>query len=183
MSVSSLILEPNPFYTGAGMAKKQLHQSSISSRVNCDVSRKAKLSADLKRGAPGRTGTEPPNTRASAYLRTVACRGSKLKYEAENPSPAVTEIAPLEGPTFTTPCSIAVRPGITPANTACTFIDSVISLCRRSLTSDRLTSVPSPGEDMFLLLVRLCGVREAKFWAETMGFEHQQSYALLSCLL
>jgi hypothetical protein len=45
-------------------------------------------------------------------------------------------------------------------------------------------SAPVPREeDMFLLLVGMCGICEAKYWAEKMGFEHQRSYALLSALL
>jgi hypothetical protein len=36
---------------------------------------------------------------------------------------------------------------------------------------------------MFLLLVRRCGIFEAKFWAESLGLKHEKSYALLSELL
>ena len=59
---------------------------------------------------------------------------------------------------------------MTPPNAACTFVDSVISLCSKSLASCVEMSAPVPREDMFLLLVRLCGVREARYWAETLGF-------------
>jgi hypothetical protein len=44
-------------------------------------------------------------------------------------------------------------------------------------------SDPVPNEDMFLLLVKMCGIPEAKFWADALGLEHRQSYSRLYPLL
>jgi hypothetical protein len=69
------------------------------------------------------------------------------------------------------------------AKKACTFLDSVISLCSKSIVTDNEMSLPVPGEDMFLLLVRESGIAEAKYWADMLGFPCAQSYGLLETLL
>jgi hypothetical protein len=65
---------------------------------------------------------------------------------------------------------------------ACTFVDSVINLCSKSTDSVTVTKAPVPSEDMFLFLIRECGVREAAHWAFVMNFPHERSLALLNQL-
>jgi len=158
--------------------------SAISNRESCEVSPKTKTTAETRRGAPAATAASAVcgKARRSPYLRETACDGSKEMCGPANP-PAVTQTGPLSGEILRAPPRIKDRPGMTPPNAACTFVDSVISLCSKSLASCVEMSAPVPREDMFLLLVRLCGVREARYWAETLGFKHQRSYALLSNLL
>ena len=64
--------------------------------------------------------------------------------------------------------------------TANTFVDSVLNLCRRSLTSCGGNPVI---EEPFLLFVRECGFVEAKCWAEAIHIPHTHSGALLSALM
>src|SRR5205823_2636927 len=82
----------------------------------------------------------------------------------------------------TNPATVAVIAPSLDVKMAYTFIDSVINLCTMSLASEGVMSAPVP-ESMFLSLVRVCGLKEAKYWAEIMGFEHEKSYALLSRLI
>ena len=62
---------------------------------------------------------------------------------------------------------------------ACTFIESVINLCSKSLAS---CGVNRAEEFIFQNLIRLCGVEEAQFWCRMFGFKYEQSYAALSAL-
>jgi hypothetical protein len=65
---------------------------------------------------------------------------------------------------------------------ACTFVDSVINLCSKSKESCVVIGEPVPSEDMFLFLVRECGVREAVHWASVMNIPHKHSLGLLNLL-
>ena len=79
------------------------------------------------------------------------------------------------------PASEAETPRLTSENVNTTFLDSVLSLCRKSLTS----SGDNAGfaEFIFLDLVKICGVLEAKWWADALGIPHEQSYSLISTIL
>jgi hypothetical protein len=65
-------------------------------------------------------------------------------------------------------------------NVARTFVDSVLSLCRKSEIScgDSVFI-----EEVFLGLVKECGFVEAKCWAEALHIPHDHAAALLSALL
>ena len=118
--------------------------------------------------------------RESAYLKDVAVRGSNRRKGSSVRNRSLTQTSPSES-TPTNPINPALTE-LLPRNTACTFIDSVMSLLRRSAASFAEMSEPVP-EDMFLLLVRTCGFREAIYWAKALGLAHSHSCALLSLLL
>jgi hypothetical protein len=61
-----------------------------------------------------------------------------------------------------------------------TFVDSVLNLCSKSLTS--CGGNPAM-EHPFLLLVKDCGFIEAKCWAEGLHIPHVHSSAMLSRLM
>ena len=51
------------------------------------------------------------------------------------------------------------------------------------MASSNEIGVPACGDDdIFLDLVRMCGVFEAKHWADVMGLECAKSYALFAAL-
>jgi hypothetical protein len=60
---------------------------------------------------------------------------------------------------------------------ASTFTDSAISSCKRLLAS---SGVNVSEELMFLSLVKLFGVIEAKIWSDLFHFKSENSYRLLS---
>jgi hypothetical protein len=71
-----------------------------------------------------------------------------------------------------------------PMSSANTFLDSVLNLCRKSLIScgdsdDGLIG----GELMFIDLVKLLGLIQAKHWADALHIPNQKSYALLAHVL
>lgn len=150
--------------------------------ANCEPSRSRQQMADEMFGAPGKVVPSLGKARSSAYVHKVTSDG--LKPKTADPGVAsggITAMAP-SGRTLTKPATAANTPTPDP-NEACTFMDSVINLCRRSIATSGVIGEPVPCEDMFLLLVQLCGISEAKYWAESLGIEYQQSYALLSRLL
>ena len=108
--------------------RPKTNYSAISNRESCEVSPKTKTTAETKRGAPAATAASVVcgKARSSPYLRETACDGSKEMCGPANP-PAVTQTAPLSGEILRAPPRIKDRPGMTPPNAACTFVDSVIS--------------------------------------------------------
>jgi hypothetical protein len=56
-------------------------------------------------------------------------------------------------------------------------------LCSSMAASSLEISVAVPSEDIFLLLVRTCGVIEAKYWADALGLPNAHSYGLIEPLL
>lgn len=69
------------------------------------------------------------------------------------------------------------------ANSATTFLDSVLSLCSKSLISCGESDSGLGGELMFLDLVKLLGLIQAKYWADALHVPNQKSYALLAHIL
>jgi hypothetical protein len=119
--------------------------------------------------------------RRSPYVRRTAKRGSNfIKGGGISPS-SVTQIVPSSAPLTKPQTDAPIRVGT--SKMATTFVDSVASLCSKSIASCNAISEPVPREDIFLSLVKLCGIAEAKYWAEIMSFGHEKSYALLSKLL
>ena len=165
------------------MQTRTAHSSSsvISYKPKVDPSAKRKDKADENLGIPSEIG---PIERSSPYLRTTAKNGSKPSFDPNRrSSKSITQSDPSDALARMTPAIVACIPSDGQVNNACTFLDSVISLCSKSRKTCSDISLPVPGEDMFLLLVRECGVIEARYWAITMGFPHEQSYALLEALL
>jgi hypothetical protein len=62
-------------------------------------------------------------------------------------------------------------------------LDSVLSLCRKSLSSCGDSCDGLSGEFIFLELVQLLGLIQAKHWADALGIPNQKSYALLAHIL
>jgi hypothetical protein len=121
------------------MAKIKITQRSvdaISNNVTCDPSLKPKHIAADNNGAPLSTNRlSPPSlrkARRSPYLRKVASLGSKFMFEAEKSVPLAMRTVPF-GTDLRTPCMIPLMPDVPAINTACNFVDSVISLCKKSL--------------------------------------------------
>ncbi len=128
-------------------------------------------------GAPSGRGSI---ARLSPYVRRTANRGSKtIMGGGDNPSSITQKVS--SSAILTLPQTDALSRGDA-LKIATTFVGSVISLCNKSLASCGVMSEPAPREDMFLHLVSVCGIAEAKYWAETMGFEHQRSYRLFEAL-
>ncbi len=155
---------------------------SISKRGESSANPKER--AEARRGAPsGCVSIGPAKARRSPYLNRTAesTRNAKNVVSGTVMRSGITQNVP-SGFGVTTPMVPDVKPDLACIN-ACTFVDSVMNLCSMSAASCREISEPVPDEDMFLLLVRLCGLIEAKYWAETLGFEYRRSYALLSNLL
>ncbi len=105
--------------------------------------------------------------RLSPYVRRSAKCGSKT-ITCGIPPKSFTQNVP-SGANLTVPKTVAPRRGAT-CKIATTFVSSVISLCSKSIESCSDMSEPLPCEDMFLHLVSLCGIAEAKYWSEMMGF-------------
>ena len=164
------------------MAKRQNIQegTAISKRTTCTPSGYTKQSALVRRGVPGMPA-EDGKARLSPYLKAETSLRPKNSVASAGLFRSDTRTTPACGED-TVPCTEDPTPPL-PTSMACTFVDSVISLCRTSIASCREMSEPVPDEGMFLLLVGLCGVYEARYWADTLGFEHKRSYALLSSLL
>ncbi len=160
-----------------------LQSSEASNRHKRTSSGKTKQSAEAKQrgtplGAPSGTGGI---VRVSPYVRRTANRGSnEIKCGGASSSFNTQRVS--SGASLRTPAMDAVTLGGT-LSIATTFVASVISLCSKSIASCSVMSEPVPREDMFLHLVSLCGVAEAKYWAEILDFEHTKSYTLLSRLL
>ncbi len=162
---------------------KQHYRSPISNKTSCEPSSKTKHKPDSTLGAPASSKRRDGGGKArlSAYLRDTASRGEKMNCGEQNSQLAATHTFPSEC-ALSTPCINRDMPPML-TNATCTFVDSVISLCNRSLASSALISEPVPPEDIFLLLVRMYGVKEAKYWAELFGFEYKRSYEILAGLL
>ena len=144
---------------------------------------KLEPSSNSKHRADTKTGTSPGVNidRLSPYVRLTARRGSKRTADGIGRSSPVTARV-SSGASLILPKTEDRTPERVPTF-ATTFVDSVISLCRRSIASCNVMSEPVPREDMFLFLVPLCGIAEAKYWAETMGVEYKKSHTLISALL
>jgi hypothetical protein len=56
-------------------------------------------------------------------------------------------------------------------------------LLSKSRASCGEMSEPAPGEGIFLLLIPICGVIEAKYWADVLGLPSARPYALIQSLL
>jgi hypothetical protein len=157
--------------------------SATSNRPTVALLGKTKHSADTKRRGKfsGASAGNGDIVRLSPYVRTTAKRGSNETKGGGVSFSSTTQTVP-SGAKVTFPVTDALRLGV-PSSIATTFVLSVLSLCSKSIESCRVISEPAPREDMFLHLVSLCGIAEAKYWSEMMGFEYQRSYALLSKLL
>ena len=163
------------------MKIKISHLAKTSKRHISDWSRNTKQMAEEKVGAPGKLD-RGGNVRVSPYVRPVAKRGSKNIVRAVGPSPSTTAQRP-SGQIFSNPRIATVIPQAE-LKATCTFVTSIASLCSKSTASCKVMSEPEPfSEDMFLLLVPLCGVREAEHRANVLGIPHQRSSALLAALI
>src|ERR1019366_5654218 len=119
--------------------------------------------------------------RPAAYLNPTAKPGVKAKNGAPGDRSGLTISW-----TFEDGLRNPVKPNaipLGPRNIACSFLDSSISLVSRSLASCAEMSDAVPDKGMFLLLVRLCGVIEAKYWADALGLPGARSYGLIEPLL
>lgn len=156
--------------------------SPTSNKHTVVPSGKTKHKEDAKRGkglGNGSTGGEI--VRLSPYVRRTAKHGSKRISGAGVSPSSVTQMV-ASSATLTTPKTDApILKGA--SKNATTFVDSVANLCSKLIASRSVMSEAVPREDIFLRLVSLCGVAEAKYWAEIMGLEYRKSYALLSELL
>jgi hypothetical protein len=152
--------------------------ASISKKVSHEPSAKIKDKADKVRSLG--TSTNPTNTRASAYLRNRIAEGSKSKPDVDGSSDSRTAIFPSSN--FVTNPETKTLTFKSDTKTARTFIDSVISLCSRSLASSGDIGEPVPGEDIFLFLVSIYGVQAAQAWSKALAIPHEKSYSLLSRL-
>jgi len=165
------------------MSKHQLvpinGSRAISKRAICEPSGKRKTSAKDREGPPRTVAFR--KARLSPYVCEEAASGLNRMIGAPTSFRSATQTDP-SGRSLGIPATDAITPG-PDMNATCTFLDSVISLCKMSIALPGVMSAPVPREDMFLFLVRICGVAEAKYWSEIMGFDHLRSYALLSQLL
>ena len=129
-------------------------------------------------------GVSPPSTidRSSPYLRSTARRGSKANIGAFGSSESSRTHRVSSGARLTKPAIEHLTRKAGDEKTAWTFVDSVISLCSKSTASCFEIDEPVPSEDMFLFLVKECGVSEAKHWARVMGFPHERSLKILEQL-
>lgn len=160
------------------MDKRRGQRSAAISKIaSCEPSGRTNTSAERKR-TPGISGAE--KARLSPYLHSEALEGLKPIKGVPNSGRSLTKQSPF-GASLIKPVTEAVTPA-PDTNIAWTFVDSVIHLCRRSLASCAVMSAPVPSEEMFLLLVGASGIREAKYWADKMGFPHAHCYRLLSQL-
>jgi hypothetical protein len=131
--------------------------STISNKASCEVSANTKMSPDPKVEAPiANFGIVVGKAWESPYFRETACDGSKNIHGELRSVPPFTQSDP-SGDTFTVPLKLNLKPGITPLNAISTLLDSKSSFSRKRLASSREMSAPVPCEDMFMLLVRLCG--------------------------
>jgi hypothetical protein len=164
------------------MAAKSQHRKknqSSANRQTCDLSANVKHKTDVNLSTPA----APFSGKAllSPYVNDTAKDGSKRRAVCGESSWATHNFP--AGSESNLPLDIvAVKSPTGDAKIANTFTDSVISLCTMSLASCADIGDPVP-ENIFLALVRYCGIHEAKFWADVMGFKHEKSYALLSKLI
>ena len=155
---------------------------AASNKQKREPSGKTKQSAEENVGAPGGPGDSASSVRLSPYVRLTAKRGSKktVGVVGARVSPPTTASRP-SGHVLTAP-RIATEIPQDELKLACTVADSVISLCSRSLASCGLMSEPFP-EDMFLLLVCVCGLRETEYRAEVLDIPHQHFSRLFEVLV
>ncbi len=154
-----------------------MRQDSVSKIHNDSPAGKTKHRDERKRGNLGNGSEGGDMVRLSPYVRRTAKVGSNLIKCGTVPS-SVTQIVSSSA-SLTTPQTDAPSLGGT-SKIATTFVDSVLNLCSKLIASRSVMSEPVPREDIFLRLVSLCGLAEAKYWSEIMGFEYWKSYALLS---
>lgn len=152
--------------------------SASANRHKRAPSGKAKHKAEPTRQLLGASSGSGLIVRSSPYVRRTAKEGSKQTACGISPPSSVTHQVPFCSANFTQPKTETRSLGETP-KLATTFVRSVLNLRSNSTASCSDISEPVPCEDMFLDLVSLCGLAEAKYWAEVMGFEYQTSYALL----
>jgi hypothetical protein len=157
------------------------HLVLISKMLICEPSRRMQQRAEEKVGPPGTVAPEFGRALSSPYVHEIASEGLNMSMGEPIAASLGMTTTPV-GLTFTTPNTTAITPAPDP-NAACTFVDSVMSLCKRSTATSGVTDEPVPCEDIFLLLVQWCGIAEAKYWAEILRIEHRRSYSLLSVLL
>ena len=156
---------------------------SISKRTRLELSENPRKRAVAKR-VPSGVSPELVNSRLSANLRRTAKDGSKrIKKSTARLGSTTTHKRPPSRSNLRTPRTEQVTAHPSHANNACNFVDSVIHLCNKSTASCGEIGTPVGGEDMFLLLIRTCGVIEAKYWADALGLPNEKSYSLLSTLL
>lgn len=155
--------------------------SANSNIPNVDPSSKMKVSTERKRNPKG-VSPPPSIDRSSPYLRSTVRRGSKAKQGALVASEDSRTHKVSLGECIITPHTIEHTRPTGELKMACTFVDSVINLCSKSKDSCTEIREPVPSEDMFLFLIRECGVREAVHWASVMNIPHKRSLELLNRL-
>ena len=152
-------------------------RSTTSKMAKVDPPSKAKVKADRKRNSKGVLPLSAID-RASPYFRITNRAGSKQIIGPRLSVCSTIHNVP-SGAERMVPSREARTLPSAEVNNATTFVDSVISLCSKSIASCCEIGEPAPSEDMFLLLVRQCGLTEAKSWAELMGLPHARSLRLL----
>jgi hypothetical protein len=162
-------------------ANKDSHSSLIVNRHRLEPSAKARQIAEVKCNPKGDSPLSSID-RSSPYVRRTAKDGSNLSTGPTSSSRSTIPQYPLVSDRSTPPIANETSHP-EHLKLACTFVDSVISLCSKSARSRTEMSEPVPDEDMFLLLVRSCGVAEAKLWANVLGLPCNRSYSLFQALL
>jgi len=153
-------------------------------KANFDPSEKVKRSAEVSVSSPGLTKRgKVVNRKARLSPNFRATLNDGLNCRLDEPSSRVTPNCPPSRD-FSVPSAVYKTPDEL-VNMSCTFVDSVLSLCKRTIDSGTVKSstLPSCDEAMFLLLVKRCGLEEARAWAELMGLAYEHSHALLRCLI
>ena len=162
-------------------ARKHQSRLEISNRIRTELSANMKASAEEKSCAKKPSGGVPLNERPSPYIALEDRRGSKKIREEVGSSPSAISNLP-SARTFTKPRTNTLTPQVEAKNMACTFIDSVTSLCSKSFASCGVTGEADEDESIFLNLISLCGVEEARFWCQIFGFKYERCYAALAGL-
>jgi hypothetical protein len=150
--------------------------SANSKRDKIDPSLKTKISSERNRKPKS---SALGMARSSPYLRITDTVGSKAKNGLPGRSGSSTTQRILSCAQRITPPKLQRTLASTAVNNACTLVDSVLSLCNKSIASCSEIGAPVPSEGMFLLMVRCCGLTEAQHWAKMMELPHEKSAALL----
>jgi len=127
------------------------------------------------RGRPGRA-------RPDAYLKPEAVAGLKVKNVGPvTPSGVIT--SSVAECARKTPASPQENAFTFPINNNLSLVDSFMNLLSIRLASGSEISEPVPNEGMFLLLIPICGVIQAKYWADALGLSSARSFELIEPLL
>jgi hypothetical protein len=158
-------------------------QSSLetSNRRRTEPSGKRRAVAEEKSFSNNLSGRVPLNARLSPHIAPEDRRRShNSRGEAGSVLSAICNVP--SGLAVTKPRKNVLTPEAGVKNMACTFVDSVMSLCSKSSASCGVNGDGDGAESIFLDLVPLCGVEEARFWCQMFGFKYERSYAALATL-